>query len=448
MSSFEPGQFEVFEFGPIERTGPTVRLHYRLVGEQTLDFTEEFRFPQLAGSDPVRFDPVTEAAFLRLGRLLLLAVGLSYYKAAAPRRMRLVGGWAVEEVEFLRQLVTHGLGEFAYTNDLPEVLDPQITADEIVPLVAPERPDLDPNAAFTPVGGGKDSCVTIEALRGRGVSQTLFAVNHYVPIQDVAAVAQLPLLTVERSLDPLLFELNASGARNGHVPVTAINSLTALMAAVLSGASAVVMSNERSASEENLTWAGHSINHQWSKSLAFERLLRGLVARTVVGLDYFSLLRQYSELRIAENFAELTRYHPVFASCGRAFVRTGMRQRWCGECAKCRFVSLILAPHLTPEQLWGVFGRDLFVGPVDDFALLAGIGGTKPLDCVGEVAETRLAIELTARAPQWADNEFIARLRAALPAEGMPGPEQIQRLLTADTESAVPPALAAILDGR
>ena len=42
------------------------------------------------------------------------------------------------------------------------------------------------------------------------------------------------------------------------------------------------MAVERSASEETLTVQGTSVNHQYSKSLQFEYLIRDLVASAVI----------------------------------------------------------------------------------------------------------------------------------------------------------------------
>ena len=75
--------------------------------------------------------------------------------------------------------------------------------------------------------------------------------------------------------------------------MTAINSFIAVATSVLHGLGPVVMSNERSASDPNLIWIGHEINHQWSKSIEAEGLLRAAIAGQAGLADsYFSLLRR------------------------------------------------------------------------------------------------------------------------------------------------------------
>ena len=139
--------------------------------------------------------------------------------------------------------------------------------------------------------------------------------------------------------------LGAAGAINGHIPITAVIASLALLTAALNGFTAVVLSNERSASIGNVPYDGTEINHQFSKSLPAEKLLRAAAAETS-GVEIFSVLRPASELAIARAFARLEQYHFVFTSCNRMFhLDPSLRATsWCGNCDKCRFVFLMLAP--------------------------------------------------------------------------------------------------------
>ena len=62
----------------------------------------------------------------------------------------------------------------------------------------------------------------------------------------------LPVTRVERTLDPLVRRSAELGFLNGHVPVTAVITAAALVAAVLDRRDAVVLSNEWSASVPTL----------------------------------------------------------------------------------------------------------------------------------------------------------------------------------------------------
>ncbi len=132
---------------------------------------------------------------------------------------------------------------------------------------------------LVPVGGGKDSVVTIEALKRAGMRPMLFSVNKFDPIDRCIEVSGLDSVRVTRTIDRRLIEVNGMGAYNGHVPVTAINSVIGLIVADANGLGPVVLSNERSSNIGNVSWLGHDVNHQWSKSIHYETLLRDTLRR-------------------------------------------------------------------------------------------------------------------------------------------------------------------------
>jgi len=69
-----------------------------------------------------------------------------------------------------------------------------------------------------------------------------------------------------------------------------------------------VFSNERSASYGSLIPGTGEVNHQWSKGWAFERDFAAELQRTVAAdLRYYSLLRPFSELAVARQFAKRDR---------------------------------------------------------------------------------------------------------------------------------------------
>ena len=170
--------------------------------------------------------------------------------------------------------------------------------------------------------------------------------------------------------------------------------------AILSGYRDVVVSNESSASEPNLTYKGVAINHQYSKSLEFERDLQNYLAHQFTdGPRYYSFLRPFTELRISDFFAKIgfEKYKDVFSSCNRAFTDDSQHLFWCGICPKCAFVFLALTPFIPREKLeslWG--GKNLLLDPGLEYTYeqLLGIEGDKPFECVGEVKEARAAMEL------------------------------------------------------
>ena len=232
-----------------------------------------------------------------------------------------------------------------------------------------------------------------------------------------------------RRIDPQVRHSAELGFLNGHVPVTAIVTAAAIVAAVLDGRDAVVLSNEWSASVPTLVVEGRPVNHQWSKGDEFEHDLGELVAATFgPGFDVFSYLRPRTELWVARRFAELTDHHGTFRSCNRAFHQDPAQRldHWCGVCDKCCFIDLILAPSMGADALAAVFGGS---EPLDNpanharFRTLLGFeADTKPFECVGDVDECRAALRLTARRDDRADavlvHDLLAEVDAAFPSTG------------------------------
>jgi hypothetical protein len=164
-------------------------------------------------------------------------------------------------------------------------------------------------------------------------------------------------------------------------------------------------------------------------------------------LTYFSLLRPLSELRIARQFATLEQYHDIFTSCNRAFhLDPSKRQIWCGECDKCRFVFLILAPYMSAAQLEAILHKNMYDdgAQLSGFRELLGIEGHKPLECVGEIAESRLALLMAAEKEEWKRTALVPVLLHDLPEDALPTPEQKQEIFET-SEHLIPEAYLSAL---
>jgi hypothetical protein len=179
------------------------------------------------------------------------------------------------------------------------------------------------------------------------------------------------------------------------------------------------MSNEWSASIPTLEHDGRPVNHQYSKGEAFEAAFREVLEQSSAPMpEYFSWLRDRTELWVGREFAGLRAYHGSFRSCNKAFYSDPARRfdHWCGQCDKCCFIDLILAPFMSVQQLKTVFTQDGGSGePLGNPALkpkfrtLLG-SGTKPFECVGEVNECRAAALLAAGRPDRQDTALLQEL--------------------------------------
>ena len=412
---------------------------------------------------PFELDAARAAAVERALRLLHLVAGVSYYKAAVPGEIR-IDGYAIDATTaaLLEDLYLHGLGEFAYRNGLN--LRGRINFPVSTPLPAGGEGARTAGEgaatlglrehALVAIGGGKDSLVSIEALRELGVEQTVTWIGGSQLIAACAARTGLPTLNIGRQLAPQLFEFNRQGAWNGHIPVTAVNSAILAFAAVLLGFDQVVFSNERSASYGSLIPGTGEVNHQWSKGWAFESAFGDHVQRHVAAdLRYYSLLRPLSELAVARQFAKSDRYDAWFSSCNRNFHLLGERPaaRWCGVCPKCHFVFLALAPFMPKPRLTAIFGRNLLDDPdqVAGYDALLEYQDHKPFECVGEGRESRAAMAALAQRPEWREDALVERFAREIAPQLDAAELQVGPLLVVDPgEHRIPPALWERLRAR
>lgn len=388
--------FEDYTFWPQEKK---LLLRYSFDGE--LFFTEEILFD---------FDFAPDFDKLALGKILhglFLMCGISYYKAFLPPQIKCkTRGLTKFQAAFFEKIYQNGLAEFFFCNNLP--LDPAISfpVDPTKENKALTLPDLE--GSLVPLGGGKDSLTTVEILKAQGEAFETWTVGDFPALENMIQKINRPHLQIRRIIDPKLFELNAQGVYNGHVPISSILAFLSMTTAILKKKKNVLFSNESSANEPTIVVNGKSVNHQYSKSLEFEKDFQAYLQTCVsADLQYFSFLRPLSELRIAEIFCQnfFHTYADIFSSCNKNFRQknTASQLQWCGKCPKCAFVFLIFSPFLERETLISLFGENLFLKSElqKTFRELLGQESQKPFECVGEIREVQAALRLAQKTNQW-----------------------------------------------
>eukprot|EP00054_Salpingoeca_dolichothecata_P022036 m.142879 g.142879 ORF g.142879 m.142879 type:complete len:404 (+) comp24199_c0_seq1:435-1646(+) len=155
-------------------------------------------------------------------------------------------------------------------------------------------------------------------------------------------------------------------------PWAACVGAASTLLALAEGFSHIVVGNERSADEDNgVIYMGQTLNHQHDKSLAYERAFQKYLHHYVSPtLLYWSGLKSMWEVQIAREFCKHLEYLPCFFSCN-----ISNTSRWCSECSKCCFVFVLLSAWLPPEQVWRVFGDNLFERP-DLFRIFRSLLGS------------------------------------------------------------------------
>lgn len=380
----------IFDSYSWSEDGRTLSFSY-ILGEHP--FTEIL---ELSSSITTLEEPVRHSVLFALH----IALGMSYWKTSCPKTLIVRSGiLSKDQADFWNTVYTKGLGEFFYHNEIDYrglVQFPFSESAEVAPPVA-----LETEGILLPLGGGKDSALSLGLISKHKDLQELplntFSVNSYKIIAEQVKLFETDHLTITRRIDKTLLELNEQGAYNGHVPISVIYGLSAVLQAALTGRQYVVLSNERSANIGNVEYLGEEINHQWSKSLEYENMFQEYVHSYITpDITYFSFLRPLSELHIAKLFNHfVSDWLPHITSCNRNFRIAGdATQRWCGECAKCVFVYIMFAPFIWPEQLIAAFNKNMFA---DESLLplveaLVGKTEAKPFDCVGTVEEVTYAL--------------------------------------------------------
>ena len=325
---------------------------------------------------------------------------VSYWKSTCSPRVIIKCGYLNEEqIAWWKKLYFYGLGELFFTNNIEINIEEfmQITCLEKENKLEYEEIQEQSEGYIIPIGGGKDSVVTLETLKVDRKKDYCLIINPKPVTLECAKIAGFEnenIIEVYRTIDKNLIDLNQKGFINGHTPFSAMLAYVSYFIAYLLSKKYIALSNENSANESNVL--GKKINHQYSKSFEFECDFEKYANKYLKApVKYFSFLRPLNELQIAKIFSRQEKYHLVFKSCNVG--SKGKEWKWCCNCAKCLFAYTILSPYLYKEKLVKIFGEDMFENKelLKTFLELTGNGETKPFDCVGTFEEVNFAISKT-----------------------------------------------------
>jgi len=362
---------------------------------EKIDFIEKLYFPQKRKIIGV-YKELLDAALDDLHFVL----GVSYYKLYCPKEIVHHRRLTFDQATFWNLLYRNGLGEFYYQNSI----DPNVFPGFVgVENGKKANYYLSPrNEVLAGVGGGKESVVAVELLKSHKIKTTAFVLETKTSsiIDEMIEEMKIDSLKVKRELDDKIFA-NLPSAFNGHVPISAIIAFTGYFSALLFGFKKIIVGNEYSSNFGNIDYKGMAVNHQWSKSSEFETAFQEYAKNNLSSdTEYFSILRPFYEIRIAEMFAKHKKYFSIFSSCNRNFkIKEEQNSKWCGECAKCVFVFTLLSAFLSKKDLLGIFKDNLYERKdlLPLFKDLLGIGILKPFDCVGTFEETQEAFRRSAK---------------------------------------------------
>lgn len=358
---------------------------------QSFSFREEVVFPQ-------------KIEFIKSIYVLAIACSISYFKLHLAPRIHTEWQLSNTEKDFWEWIFRNGFSELIYQNrlDWKIVDDIRITFSDKLPFLytdAQENTMLE-NKAIVGIGGGKDSSVAVALLKKMEIPVLGFATKvRSIPLlQENTKALGVPLVEVVRKTDPQLLTLREN-VYLGHIPISLVYAITGVVIAEYTKSKYVVVGNETSADESNTEWLDREVNHQWSKTSAFEKKVQDFVHSTIHrDITYFSILRPFGGLQITNLFTKICPHViPFFSSCNKNFTVTeGGAKRWCGVCAKCVGTYVLLGTSLSLEQRISLFGEDIYQNT--DLTILTkelfGLSPIKPFDCVATRSEMCLAATL------------------------------------------------------
>ena len=385
-----------------EETLNELKLTYTFEIEGLSEFTPTWIFPK-KGNTQIKWseDPLMKKMIFSLGMVELV----SYWKiTCSPQVVIEAGTLNEDQILWWKDLYFNGLGEFFYVNKITEA-DPEGFMEMVCALGEEVKEHHNyakkqdtagsEKGVLVPVGGGKDSAVTLELLKSADVPVFAYIINPRGATIRTTESADLDadhVISVHRTLDKRMLRLNKEGFLNGHTPFSALVAFSTVIAARMAGLSYIALSNESSANES--TVQGSTVNHQYSKSFKFETDFHRYQTDYLTGSAYyFSMLRPLSEFQIAKYFAKQKQYHAIFRSCNAG----SKTDSWCGHCPKCLFVYFILSPFLSREEVKEIFGTDMLEDETMQSTMeqLVGIQEEKPFECVGSRDEINTALVMT-----------------------------------------------------
>ncbi|MBO5848928.1 MAG: hypothetical protein J6R17_06965 [Bacteroidales bacterium] len=372
----------------LDKGNLSVKFYFSL--DDKFFFTPSFEIPsnKLYDWDNLN-DSHLDTLIFNIGMIELV----SYWKLACPKKVYIMP-YDLDEKQILwwKKLYFNGLGEFFYLNGIKENVNDFM---EIIPEgeFSCEKINIElEEKTLVPIGGGKDSVVTIELLKNKMPIIPLI-INPRGATKECVETAGFSLeqtAVIKRTLDPTMLRMNNEGFLNGHTPFSALLAFYTILIGFAANSKYIALSNESSANEP--TVPDTEVNHQYSKSIAFENDFRNYVDEYISSeIQYFSFLRPLNELQIARFFSKNKDYYKVFKSCNVG----SKTDSWCGKCPKCLFTWLIMSPFIPQNELVGIFGNNLLEDN-ELMPILKQLNGeveVKPFECVGTVDEVNACLE-------------------------------------------------------
>ena len=368
-----------------------------------------FNIPGLTTFTPIMKFPINNKDYDKeLVNYLVFHIGLvellSYFKCTCSPDVEIKAGYInQDQINWFKKLYYYGLGEFMYVNNI------ECSIDNLMNITCTSSRQFSFNTEYSgkgnliAIGGGKDSIVSTELLKGLDNLGTM--INPKEVSIEVCNTAGIDYYGITRVLDKQLIDLNGKGFLNGHTPFSSLVAFVTYLASYLNNKKYIVLSNEGSANEP--TVLGTKINHQYSKTYEFECDFDYYTSKYFkLDIKYFSLLRPLKEIQIGYLFTKYTKYFDIFKSCNVG--SKSIPWKWCCNCPKCLFVYIMLEAFLSKDEVIDIFKSNVLDNKSleKEFLELIGEADTKPFECIGTIEEVRFAMNRIIEK----DDSYLVRL--------------------------------------
>ncbi len=370
------------------------------VDGNVLVITFEFRInPGIVFKPKIFINNITETALGLLDKKvlenLIFNLGLSeipsYWKATASQKIIInAGSLNEDQINWWHKLLINGMGQFFYENKIDYRDKNYITIVSFKDRKKNKLANINNTKILIPVGGGKDSAVTLDLLNKKDGNAGVMILNEIISAELISKANNISPLVIKREIDPTLLSLNKRGYLNGHTPFSAYLAFLSILCGYLFDFGTIAFSNERSSNEGNVDYLDSEVNHQYSKTLEFENDFRDYNSKYLSNINYFSFLRPLYEVQISKIFSKMDKYFGLIRSCN-----VGQKTNsWCCRCPKCLSTYILLYPFLGRVRILEIFPKDLFedeklYGILEELLLN---DKTKPFECVGTRYELRVCL--------------------------------------------------------
>lgn len=304
----------------------------------------------------------------------------------------------------------HVWGQWRYENNLPHDKPPKLIKGH-TKILAPISLHFEDPVTLTFFGGGKDSLVSAALLQNSDIQHDILAYSSSIygnraeqaDIKELAKSASPEsfineIVVFDDFIDSPIVEYDGQEYKIHSLAAaeTPASIFESIPLAIYSGYSSLALGHEKSSNYPNLKWSEEDknpINHQWGKSLEAQQQISEYISNNLV-----SSIKYYSTIMPLRDPAIMTIFSSLQWELSSKAHSCNVSKPWCRRCAKCVYVWLFYLAFLDEKKVTKeIFGGEVLFDIEENkniLRMLAGKDVQTPFECVGQPAETMLALAM------------------------------------------------------